>query len=91
MPSEPLLLAREALGQLGQLEQWIEHYELRLRATEQGVVSSVGDGIAWISGLPSAAIDEILLFQDGSRGVVYHLGEEFGSCVGSGTGHRPAL
>ena len=75
MPSEPLLLAREALGQLGQLEQWIEHYELRLRATEQGVVSSVGDGIAWISGLPSAAIDEILLFQDGSRGVVYHLGE----------------
>ena len=55
--------------------RWIGDYRLQPRATEQGVVTSVGDGIAWISGLPSAAIDEILLFQDGSRGVAFHLGE----------------
>ena len=72
MPAEPQSASRAPLEQVS---RWIGKYSLQLRVTEQGVVSSVGDGIAWISGLPSAAIDEILLFEDGSRGVVFHLGE----------------
>lgn len=55
---------------------WLECYDLQLRVAEQGRVISVGDGIAWIDGLPSAAMDEVLRFEDGSRGLVFHLGAE---------------
>ena len=55
---------------------WLECYDLQLRVGEQGRVISVGDGIAWIDGLPSAAMDEVLRFEDGSRGLVFHLGAE---------------
>ncbi len=56
--------------------QWLRDYRFGLRVSEQGNVVSVGDGIAWISGLPSAAIEEILHFGDGSRAVVFHLTED---------------
>lgn len=36
----------------------------------------MGDGIVWIEGLPSAAIDDILSLEDGSRALVFHLGKE---------------
>jgi len=54
----------------------LEEYRLELRVVEQGRVLSVGDGIVWIEGLPSAAIEEILLLEDGSRALVFHLAEE---------------
>lgn len=34
---------------------------------------SVGDGIAWVAGLPTAAMDDVLDFDDGSRGLVFDL------------------
>lgn len=43
---------------------------------ECGEVVSVGDGIAWVSGLQHAAMDEILLFEDGSHGVVFQLSDD---------------
>jgi F-type H+-transporting ATPase subunit alpha len=52
---------------------WLEQYHFGLRVTEQGIALSVGDGIARISGLPSAAMEELLDFADGSRGVVSSL------------------
>ncbi len=55
---------------------WIADYRFELRVTEQGTVVSVGDGIAWLRGLPSAAMDEILDLEDGSRALVFHLGDE---------------
>ncbi len=55
---------------------WLAGYAFQLRLAEQGRVVSVGDGIAWIDGLPSAAMDEVLRFADGSRGLVFHLGAE---------------
>lgn len=54
---------------------WLENYKPGLRVTELGNVVSVGDGIAWISGLPSAAIDDILTFEEGSRAQVFDLTE----------------
>jgi F0F1-type ATP synthase alpha subunit len=36
----------------------------------------VGDGIAWIRGLPSAAMDDLLDLSDGSEALVFHLGRE---------------
>ena len=53
--------------------EWLDTYRFGLRISEHGIVESVGDGIAWISGLPSAAIDDILLFEEGSRAVVFDL------------------
>lgn len=52
---------------------WLRDYRFSLRVSEQGIVVSVGDGIAWIEGLPSAAVDEILDLEDGSRAMVFQL------------------
>lgn len=57
-------------------QRWLDRYRPGLRISEQGSVISVGDGIAWIKGLPSAAMDEILTFADGSQAVVFDLREE---------------
>ncbi len=54
----------------------IENYEFQVRLSEQGQVVSVGDGIIWIKGLPTAAIDEILITVDGCCiAMVFHLTE----------------
>lgn len=63
------------LPRLQRQRQWLQAYQPGLRRAEQGRVVSVGDGIVWISGLPSAAMDEMLHFADGSLGQVFHLGE----------------
>lgn len=55
---------------------WLNRYQPGLRITEQGVVVAVGDGITWIKGLPSAAIEDILMFADGSRAMVFDLNRE---------------
>ncbi|MGD2119470.1 MAG: F0F1 ATP synthase subunit alpha [Chromatiales bacterium] len=60
---------------LQQRQQWLQRYQPRLRVSEQGRVVSVGDGIAWITGLPSATIDDILTFADGSLAMVFDLTE----------------
>jgi F-type H+/Na+-transporting ATPase subunit alpha len=52
---------------------WLRNYRFGLRVDEQGIVVAVGDGIAWVEGLPSAAMDEILDFEDGSRAMVFQL------------------
>ena len=56
--------------------QWLNDYQPGLRISERGSVVSVGDGIVWITGLPSAAMDDILVFSDGSRAMVFDLTRE---------------
>lgn len=68
-------------GLLEKQTTWLEHYRPGLRVTEQGIVVSVGDGIAWITGLPSVAMEEILVFEDGSRAMVFDLTEELVGAV----------
>ncbi len=67
---------KEAIGLLEKQSRWLADYQLGLRIVEQGSVVSVGDGISWIKGLPSAAIEDILLFADGSRGMVFDLNRD---------------
>jgi len=62
-------------GTLERQAKWLKDYQPGLRVSEQGSVVSVGDGIAWISGLPSAAMDDVLFFADGSRGMIFGLAE----------------
>ncbi len=63
-------------GMLERQSQWLNSYQPGLRVHEQGTVVSIGDGIAWITGLPSAAMDDILTFADGSRAMVFDLTED---------------
>lgn len=56
--------------------QWLDNYRPELRIRELGTVISVGDGIAWIAGLPSAAMDDVLEFEDGSRAMVFDINED---------------
>ncbi len=60
---------------IDQQANWIDQYQPGLRIEEQGVVVSVGDGIVWVAGLPSAAMDEVLVFSDGSLAMVFDLTE----------------
>lgn len=52
---------------------WLDDYRFQARITESGRVVAVGDGIAWIAGLPSAAMDEVLRLEEGSRALVFEL------------------
>lgn len=54
---------------------WLDRYRFAPRITELGRVVAVGDGVVWVQGLPSAALDDMLLLGDGSRAVVFHLTE----------------
>jgi F-type H+/Na+-transporting ATPase subunit alpha len=56
----------------------LQNYRFRLRLQEQGEVLSVGDGIAWVAGLPSAALAQLVTFDDGrnSRGMLFNLSEQ---------------
>jgi F-type H+-transporting ATPase subunit alpha len=61
--------------------EWLERYRFGLRVTEQGTIFAIGDGIAHVKGLPSAAMEEILVFEDGSRAVVFALEEDAVSAI----------
>ncbi len=52
---------------------WLGQYQPALRLTQQGKVAAVGDGVAWVEGLPQAAMEELLQFEDGSEAQVFHL------------------
>lgn len=60
---------------ISQQADWLRKYHPSIRIKEQGKVDSIGDGIVWITGLPMAAIDDILSFDDGSRAMVFDLTE----------------
>ncbi len=61
---------------LADLAVWLESYQPKVRIAERGRLLSVGDGIVWISGLPSAAMDDIIDFEDGSRALVFDLAKD---------------
>jgi len=62
-------------GLLAHQARWLDQYQPGMRVRERGRVTAVGDGIAWISGLPSAAMDDLLLLEDDSRALVFDLNE----------------
>ena len=55
---------------------WLADYRPQLRISEIGKLVAIGDGIARIEGLPSAAMDEIVRFEDGSEALVFDLGSK---------------
>src|SRR5712691_11705220 len=56
------------------LTKFVERYEPAGAATEEvGIVVECGDGIARVEGLPSAMANELLEFEDGTRGLALNL------------------
>src|SRR5712664_909538 len=56
------------------LARFVEAYEPGAAATEEvGTVAECGDGIARVEGLPSAMANELLGFEDGTRGLALNL------------------
>jgi len=58
------------------LSKNLDDFEPSLEARTVGRVAEVGDGIARISGLPDAAVNELLEFEDGTVGLALNLDEE---------------
>lgn len=77
MPDDAVVIANVATDSpLVKQAAWLSHYQYGLRLSEQGTVISVGDGIAWINGLPSACMDEVVRLEDGSSALVFHLAHD---------------
>ena len=57
------------------LKNNLEGFEQSLEARTVGRVAEIGDGIARVSGLPDAAVNELLEFEDGSVGLALNLDE----------------
>ncbi|OWY60660.1 F0F1 ATP synthase subunit alpha, partial [cyanobacterium TDX16] len=58
------------------LQKNLEGYAPSTEATQVGRVTDVGDGIAHVSGLPGAAVNELLEFEGGVAGLALNLDEE---------------
>ncbi|MFI0351360.1 F0F1 ATP synthase subunit alpha [Actinomadura sp. 9N407] len=65
------------------LERFVQSYEPEAAAREEvGTVVDSGDGIAHVEGLPSTMANEILEFEDGTRGLALNLDvREIGAVV----------
>ncbi|HLN17307.1 MAG TPA: F0F1 ATP synthase subunit alpha [Acidimicrobiales bacterium] len=58
------------------LRRHVEEYVPAVGAEQIGHIVEVGDGIARVSGLPGAAVNELLEFEDGTLGLALNLDEE---------------
>jgi len=59
----------------GALQKNLESFETDVHAKTVGRVAEVGDGIARVSGLPDASVNEMLRFEDGTTGLALNLDE----------------
>ena len=57
------------------LTKALDGFEPSLEAKTVGRITEVGDGIARVSGLPDAAVNELLEFEDGTVGLALNLDE----------------
>jgi F-type H+-transporting ATPase subunit alpha len=56
------------------LTRFVDEYEPEGAARDEvGTVTEAGDGIARVEGLPSAMANELLVFEDGTRGIALNL------------------
>lgn len=81
MSSQPRELATVMEAALTGMRQTRESYWPRLALREIGMVVSVSEGIARISGLPGVGYEELVEFEGGALGLAFDLDEEFVSCM----------
>ncbi len=59
----------------------LDGFNPSLEEAQVGRITEVGDGIARVSGLPNAAVNEMLEFQNGATGLALNLDEDSIGCV----------
>jgi F-type H+-transporting ATPase subunit alpha len=67
------------------LQRHVAEYTPEVTTEQVGRVVEVGDGIARVSGLPGAAVNEVLEFEDGTVGLALNLDEDTIGAVVLGT------
>ncbi|MEE4022551.1 F0F1 ATP synthase subunit alpha [Gordonia sp. PKS22-38] len=65
----------------GAIEQYVSSFEAEASRDEVGTITDTADGIAHVSGLPSAMANELLQFEGGVLGVALNLDEDEIGCV----------
>ena len=71
------------------LRKHVTEFNPAVGAEQVGRVVEVGDGIARVSGLPSAKVNELLEFEDGTLGLAMNLDEDtIGAVVLGGAGEK---
>ncbi len=58
------------------LKNEVEQFELKAQARENGQVTWAGDGIALIDGMDHAMYGEIVVFEDGTKGMVMNISRD---------------
>ena len=58
------------------LRKYVTDFNPAVGAEQVGRIVEVGDGIARVSGLPEAKVNELLEFEDGTLGLAMNLDEE---------------
>lgn len=78
---------------LDDLRSWAERSRRRIgdaavvpRLDHIGRVQQIGDGVAAVTGLPDARLDELLVFENGQIGLVVELGADSAGCILLGDG-----
>src|SRR5438477_11727894 len=63
------------------LKKNLDGFKPDVSLSQVGRILEVGDGIARVSGLPDAAVNELLEFEDGTLGLALNLDEDSIGCV----------
>ena len=66
---------------LARLEQQARHVQFHPQIEDLGRVQQIGDGVALVTGLDEATIDEVVVFANGVKGQVFDLGREVVGCM----------
>jgi F-type H+-transporting ATPase subunit alpha len=70
------------------LQRHVTEYTPEVSTEQVGRIVQVGDGIARVSGLPNAAVNELLEFEDGTLGLALNLDEDtIGAVILGGDTH----
>jgi F-type H+-transporting ATPase subunit alpha len=70
------------------LQRHVTEYSPEVATEQVGRIVEVGDGIARVSGLPNAAVNELLEFEDGTLGLALNLDEDtIGAVILGGDTH----
>ena len=63
------------------IREAVDQWKPQIQARQAGRVLAVADGIASVSGLPGASYGEVLLFENGVRGMVQNLSQDQIDCI----------
>ena len=63
------------------IREAVDQWQSQIQARQAGRVLAVADGIASVSGLPGASYGEVLLFENGVRGMVQNLSQDQIDCI----------